>query len=79
MASYRVENKTGQRIWWRDGAWTSGEKASGDVSTIDADHDADVTMYGKDSGGDHEWGRVWLLLGATLEVYGDKNWRLRRS
>lgn len=80
MASYRVENKTRQRIWWRDAGWTSGEKAPGDVSTVDSDHDADVTMFGKDSsGGDREWGRVWLLLGTTLEVHGDKNWRLRRS
>jgi hypothetical protein len=77
MAEYRVENKTNGTIWWRDGAWTSDDRGPG-VHVITSDHDADVTMYGKDSSGNHEWGRVWIYLDRTLEVYGDKNWRLKK-
>jgi hypothetical protein len=78
MGEYRVDNKTGQTIWWRDGAVPMGDRGAG-VHVIQSDHDADVTMYGKDSGGNnHEWGRVWIYLDRTLEVYGDKNWRLKK-
>jgi hypothetical protein len=80
MAEYRVENKTNQTIWWRDGAWLSGDLGPGESRNQGSDHDADVTMFGKDSGGNnHEWGRVWIYRDRTLEVYGDKNWRHRRS
>ena len=76
-SSYQVANKTGQTIWWRDAGWSSGDLPPGDVRTVESDHNADVTMFGKGQGGDHEWGRVWILLGKTLEVYGDKDWHLK--
>ena len=77
MTSYTVANDTNQIIWWRDGAWTSGDLQSGNVLTVDSNHDADVTMFGKDSAGNnHEWGRVWILLGKKLVVHGDKHWCL---
>jgi hypothetical protein len=79
MASYQVANMTNPAvtIWWRDAGWNSGDLRHGDVRTVDSDHDADVTMFGKDGSGDHEWGRVWIQLGKRLEVYGDKNWALK--
>ena len=77
MADYRVVNSTNQTIFWRDGAWNSPEVRAGQALDQESNHDADVTMYGKDGGGDHEWGRVWIHIGTTLEVYGDKNWRSR--
>ena len=77
MAQYKVANKTSGTIWWKDAGWNSGDLRAGDVRTVDSDHNADVTMFGKDSKGDHEWGRVWILLGKTLEVYGDKEWCLK--
>jgi hypothetical protein len=78
MSQYTVANKTSQTIWWQDGAWTSGDLLSGDVRTVESNHDADVTMFGKGSSGNRdEWGRVWILLGKTLEVYGDKVWSLK--
>lgn len=77
MGQYRVENKTDMTIWWRDGAWTSGDLLKNDARTVDSDHNADVTMFGKDKDGDHEWGRVWILLDCTLVVTGDKSWCLK--
>jgi hypothetical protein len=74
---YTVVNKTNGTIWWKDAGWYSGDVDPGEERTVDSDHNADVTMYGKDQRGDSEWGRVWILLGTTLEVYGNKNWWLK--
>jgi hypothetical protein len=74
---YTVANKSTVTIWWKDGGWYSGELKAGDVRTVDSNHDADVTMFGKNQSGDTEWGRVWIPLDKTLEVYGNKNWLLK--
>jgi len=74
---YTVSNNTNITIWWKDGGWYSGDLKPGEVRTVDSDHNADVTMFGKDQRGDVEWGRVWILLDKTLQVYGDKNWCLK--
>ena len=74
---YTVANKSNFTIWWKDGGWYSGDLKAGDVRTIDSNHDADVTIFGKNQGVDTEWGRVWIPLDKTLEVYGNKNWLLK--
>jgi hypothetical protein len=37
------------------------------------DTHADATMFGNRQ----EWGRVWIQLGKTLEVYGYQDWWLK--
>jgi hypothetical protein len=75
---YTVSNKANITIWWKDGGWNSGDLKPGNVRTVDSNHDADVTIFGKNQQGvDTEWGRVWIPLDTTLEVYGKKNWLLK--
>ena len=35
-------------IWWKDGGWTGGDLPPGEAcATVESDHDADVTLFGK--------------------------------
>jgi hypothetical protein len=77
MAQYRVENKTNQVIWWKDKGWLSGDLPPGEVRAVESDHDADVTIFAKIQNRDWDWGRVWILLGRTLEVQGKQSWCLK--
>ena len=76
---YRVENQSGSTLFWKDGAWLSGNLPDGQSRVVDSDHDADVTIWAKTgpTQTDTEWGRVWIQRGRTLEVRGRQAWTLK--
>jgi hypothetical protein len=41
------------------------------------DENANVQIFAKEGDGYIDWGRVWIHLGKTLEVYGEKDWWLK--
>jgi hypothetical protein len=41
------------------------------------DENANVTIGAKQGDSYISWGCAWILLGKTLEVYGDKEWWLK--
>lgn len=75
--AYTVINSTSQKIWWKDGAWTSGEIEPGAHHQVPSDHDANVTMFSKNGRANVEWGFLWIPNGGTVTVRGKWIWDIR--
>ena len=75
--AYTVKNRTDRTIWWKDGAWTSGELGPGEEKTFDTNHDANVTIYrGKDH--DNEpLGKAWFPQFGSAIIHGKWNFDTR--
>lgn len=75
--AYTVKNSTDKTIWWKDGAWTSGELAAGQEKKFDTNHDANVTLYRGNAHDNEPLGAAWFPQFGTVEVYGKWNWCIR--
>ncbi len=75
--AYTVINNTKQKIWWRDGSWTSGEIDPHAEHQVASNHDANVTLFGKNGSTDVEWGLLWIPNNGTVTVNGEWNWNVR--
>jgi hypothetical protein len=75
--AYIVTNKTNGTIWWKDGAWTSGEIGPGDQKKVDTDHHANVTIYRGKAHDNKELGLAWFPRHGSVVVYGEWNWDIR--
>ncbi|MEM7052239.1 MAG: hypothetical protein AAF604_21410 [Acidobacteriota bacterium] len=79
MGAYSVVNKSDQTIWWRDGAWTSGELPPGQSLRIESDHDANVSMFAKlPFDKNIEWGFLWISKdNGCCVVRGPWDWAIK--
>ena len=75
--AYTVKNSTDKTIWWKDGAWTSGELAAGQEKKFDTNHDANVTLYRGNAHDNEPLGSAWFPQFGSIEVYGKWNWCIR--
>ena len=77
MGNYTVYNETKNPIFWRDGSWLSGDLPADESKNIKTDHDATVTMFSKDSSGDHECGLVIIPMNNGIcKVQGKWSWTI---
>ena len=72
--AYQVKNSSGKSIWWKDGAWNSGELDKGGVREVTSDHDANVTLYYGGAHGNEQLGLAWIPQNGAIEVKGNWTW-----
>jgi hypothetical protein len=81
MSAYTVANKTAGIIWWRDGAWTSGDVPAGQSKNVETNHDANVTMFSKSRDGTNtELGFLWIPQNnGCCVVRGKWDWTIKEG
>jgi hypothetical protein len=72
--AYQVKNSTGKSIWWKDGAWNSGELVKGGVREFPSDHNANVTLFYGGEHGNENLGTAWFPKDGAIEVKGTWRW-----
>lgn len=72
--AYQVKNSTSKSIWWKDGAWNSGELDKGGVRDVESDHDANVTFFYGGAHGNEELGKAWIPQNGAIEIKGTWQW-----
>jgi len=75
--AYTVKNLTNGTIWWKDGAWYSGELAPNEEKKFDTDHDANVTVYRGKAHDNKSLGPAWFPRHGSVVVRGEWNFDIR--